>query len=134
MTGDRRDGEGYAGPTVDVLAATVGLGFVTYPLARSVLSLLGGPLPAGLVTGVVAVGGAYPFVAGPWSLGTLGDYVLVWTAWVVALAAVALAVAMLAGGLAPVPAQASQVLLFSLAHLGALVAVGVCGVAPTGRS
>lgn len=127
-----RSSDGYLWPTVDVLLALLGIGFVTYPLAHAVLSLVPAPfLSPGLATVVVAFGGAYPVVAGPWSLGRLGDYVLVWVAAVLCLSVAAFPVAVLLGGLVGRAVAASQVAIFGLAHLAAMAAVGPYGLAPT---
>jgi hypothetical protein len=70
-------------PTVDTLMAAFGLAAVTYPGVAVVNAFFGSPLAPGtvrLLVGVVAVGGAYPFVAGDWSLGRLGTFLFAFTA------------------------------------------------------
>jgi hypothetical protein len=65
-----------ASATFDLLFAAFGLGLLLLPGAVVCNALLGEPVPRPLVergVGVVALGGAYPFVAGNWSLHRLGD-------------------------------------------------------------
>jgi hypothetical protein len=66
--------------TVDFLLAVLGFTLASYPLVSLGNAVLGSPHSAAtvnLVTGVLAFGGAYPVVAGDWSLGQLGEYVFV---------------------------------------------------------
>lgn len=75
-----------AGATADVLSAVVALAILVYPAAHLGNALLGSPVPAGtlrLLVGVLALGGAYPFVAGDWSLDALVDAFLAFVAAVV---------------------------------------------------
>ncbi|GKZ14147.1 hypothetical protein [Haladaptatus sp. T7] len=68
--------------TVDFLLAVFGFIIVLYPMVSLGNAVFGSPASAstiGLVLGVLAVGGAYPMVAGDWSLGQLGEYVFVLT-------------------------------------------------------
>jgi hypothetical protein len=94
---------GYA--TSDFLLAAVGLFVALFPGLSVVVALLtGNPLgtgPAAPVTGVVAVGGSYPFVAGDWSYGRLYRFL---AGFLVAGAAATLAgLAVLAGRPGPLP-------------------------------
>ncbi|WP_458208687.1 hypothetical protein [Haladaptatus sp. NG-SE-30] len=69
--------------TVDFLLAVFGFIVVLYPMISLGNAVLGSPASASTVNviiGVLAVGGAYPVVAGDWSLGQLGEYVFVLTA------------------------------------------------------
>lgn len=65
-------------PTVDLLLAAFGLAVLTFPVVSVTNVALGDPLAQSTVrtvVGVVALGGSYPFVAGDWSLGRLGEFV-----------------------------------------------------------
>ena len=69
--------------TTDTLLAAFGLGVVLFPAVLTGNSVLGTPLDESavyLIVGVIAVGGSYPFVAGEWSLGSLGEYIFAFTA------------------------------------------------------
>ena len=94
--------------TLDVLLSAVGLCLATFPAVLVGNELLGWaavpgfPLPDStlrLPIGVVALGGAYPFVTGDWSLGRLGDFVLALTACTLAAGLFGM-VAILVGDLA----------------------------------
>lgn len=66
--------------TLDVLLAVLGFTIVWYPMVSLGNAVLGSPATPATVTtvvGVLALGGAYPVVAGDWSLGRLGEYVFV---------------------------------------------------------
>ncbi|CCQ35146.1 hypothetical protein HLRTI_003408 [Halorhabdus tiamatea SARL4B] len=66
--------------TVDFLLAVFGFVLAFYPLVSLGNAVLGSPGSAAtvnLVVGVLAFGGAYPVVAGDWSLGRLGDFAFV---------------------------------------------------------
>lgn len=123
---------GFLGPTADLLLAALGVAVVTYPVAASASGIVDLPvLTPGSLTALVAVAGSYPFVAGRWSLGALGDYVLVWTA---ALLGIGIAVFPLAVGVGGIPRGIDawiEALHFVAAHLAAFVAVKGYGVAPT---
>jgi|SRR6056297_2910818 len=78
--------------TVDVLFAFIGFVVVFYPpvsFGTEVLGVSLAPSTVNLVVAVLALGGAYPVVAGDWSLGRLGEFmfVLVASAMVTAVAA-----------------------------------------------
>ncbi|WP_158056625.1 hypothetical protein [Halorussus halophilus] len=69
--------------TTDVFLATFGLGMLFYPIVLTTNAMLGTPLTDSEVTlfvVILALGGSYPFVAGDWSLGLLGEYIFVFTA------------------------------------------------------
>jgi hypothetical protein len=68
--------------TVDLLLAVFGFVIVFYPtvsLGNAVLGSTASASTVNLIIGILAVGGAYPVVAGDWSLGQLGEYILVLT-------------------------------------------------------
>jgi len=73
------DADGVLSATVDVLSAVVSL-WVVFALVLAVANdLLGEPLSTWVVERVVfvlALGGAYPFVAGDWALAKLTDFAL----------------------------------------------------------
>lgn len=76
---DRRSGTWW-GAIIDTILSGVTLVVIWYPLVFYSNALLGTPLGAGGVTaavGVLALGTAYPFVTGLWSLGDLGEYLFV---------------------------------------------------------
>ncbi|WP_135852677.1 hypothetical protein [Halorussus salinus] len=102
--------------TVDVFLAFVGFVVVFYPLVTFGNEILGFPVTqstVNLVVAVLALGGAYPVVAGDWSLGRLGEFtfVLVASAMVTAVAAM---IFMVASG----TQLASDTLLFRVAVWG----------------
>ncbi|MFC7045184.1 hypothetical protein ACFQH6_06965 [Halobacteriaceae archaeon GCM10025711] len=108
------------GATVDVSLAVAALAVVCYPAVSVGNALLGAPLDDAtvrLAVGVVALGGAYPFVAGDWSLGRLGDYVFAFVVAAFAAGVVGAAVVLLfdldVAGSDPLP----QGLLFATAYL-----------------
>jgi hypothetical protein len=82
--------------TVDFQLATLGLTVVLAPAIVLGNRAVGAPLPDWLVTltvGALVVGGAYPFVAGHWSLGRLGDFMFVLVAaWISLLVLAAIAI------------------------------------------
>lgn len=134
MDAGHRRPAGLLWPTVDLLLAGLGLWIVSYPLVVSLLSTVDGVIlsPAGL-TVLVALVGSYPFVAGHWSLGTLGDYVCCWTGALFALAIGAFPVALAVGGVPEGLWPAARTTLFVVAHLVALAGVGLYGLSPTRR-
>ncbi|MFC5970131.1 hypothetical protein ACFPYI_02190 [Halomarina salina] len=98
------------GATVDVLLAAFGLWLVCWPLAGVANAVAGTPLTesqVSLLVGCVALGGSYPFVAGDWSLGRLGDFVFALAASALALGVLGLFAVLLSGielsGSDPVP-------------------------------
>lgn len=124
--------EGFFWPTVDLLLAAFGVGIVAYPLAAGLFDVVGIPgLTPRSLTVIVAFAGSYPFVAGHWSLGTLGDYILVWMGALLTISLLAFPVAVLVGGVPEGARRTVEVVLFGLAHLTAVVAVLRYGVAPT---
>lgn len=65
------------GATVDTVLSVIVLTLIWFPAVSLMNSLAGRPFGGDLVFRVVvvlAVGTAYPFVAGDWSLGDLGEY------------------------------------------------------------
>jgi hypothetical protein len=69
--------------TLDLLLAVLGFTIVWYPIVSLGNAALGSPVSTGtvqLVVSVLALGGAYPVVAGDWSLGQLGEFVFALTA------------------------------------------------------
>lgn len=112
--------------TVDFLLAAVGFGIAFYPLVSLGNAVLGSPGSASMVTlvvGVLAVGGAYPVLAGDWSLGQLGEYVFVLIAsafgWGLVGMLLILASGLTLSGSNPVP----QAALWATASLTAYVVV-----------
>lgn len=90
----------WLGATVDVLLATAVLGVLWYPALSVGNELLGSPLAASTVTllvGTLALGSAYPFVAGPWSLGRLGEFCFVFVLAVFALGVLGAAAVVISG-------------------------------------
>ncbi|SDY08751.1 hypothetical protein [Halopenitus persicus] len=82
-----RGPESWVAATLDLLLGLIGLAIVLHPLISLWNTVLGSPVsPAtvSLIVGVLAFGGAYPIVAGDWSLGRLGEYVVVLFASVLA--------------------------------------------------
>lgn len=66
--------------TVDVAFAFLGVAAIAYPTLALVAALLGSPTLQALVpvlTFVLAFGASYPYVAGGWSLGRLGEFLFV---------------------------------------------------------
>jgi hypothetical protein len=113
--------------TVDVLLATTVLGVLWYPAISVGNELFGSPLTASNVTllvGTLALGSAYPFVAGPWSLGRLGEFLFVFVVSVSGLGIFGALVVIVAGlGLSGSDPRPS-VLLLAAAYLVAFVVDG----------
>lgn len=112
--------------TTDVFLSTFGLGMVFYPLVLTTNELLGAPLTESQVTLfvlVLALGGSYPFVAGDWSLGFLGEYVFVFTASVLGIGLLGAVGIVVSGvelsGSDPLP----RAVLFALAYVVSFVLV-----------
>ncbi|QLH78467.1 hypothetical protein HZS55_14725 [Halosimplex rubrum] len=66
--------------TYDLLLAVLGFTIVWYPVLSLSNTVLGSPVAdatVNLIVGMLAFGGAYPVVAGDWSLGRLGDFAFV---------------------------------------------------------
>mgnify|MGYP000454067697 FL=1 len=115
----------WLGATVDVLLASAVLGVLWYPAISVGNELLGSPLAASTVTllaGTLAIGSTYPFVAGPWSLGRLGEFLFAFVVAVFAFGIVGAAVVVVAGlelsGSNPLPSA----VLLGAAYLAAFVA------------
>ncbi|SHH00445.1 hypothetical protein [Halobaculum gomorrense] len=71
-------------PIVGILGFTI----VWYPVLSVSNTVLGTPIAdttVNLFVGILAFGGAYPVVAGDWSLGQLGDFAFVLTASAIGL-------------------------------------------------
>ena len=109
--------KGWVWATVDVLLAVFGLTIVLYPAVSLGNAVVAEPLAepyVNLIVGILALGGAYPFVAGDWSLGHLGDYIFVLTVTVLGIGVVIMGSLVVAGielpGSNPVP----QAVLFGL--------------------
>ena len=112
--------------TVDFLLAVLGFTLALYPLVSLGNAVLGSPHSAttvNLVTSVLAFGGAYPVVAGGWSLGQLGEYVFVLFAsalgWGLIGMLVILASGLTLSGSNPVP----RAVLWATASLTAYIVV-----------
>ncbi len=112
--------------TVDFLLAACGFTIVLYPMVSLGNAVLGSPASAStvnLVIGVLAVGGAYPVVAGDWSLGQLGEYVFVLTASAFGWGLLGMAVILVSGrtfaGSNPIP----QATVWAAASLTAYIVV-----------
>jgi len=112
--------------TFQVLLAVVGIAVVLYPIASLGNTLLGSPVsPAtvNLIVGVLALGAAYPVVAGDWSLGRLGEYVFALVVSAVCWGVVGMVLVVVSGihlsGSDPVP----QAALWTAAYLSAYVLV-----------
>jgi len=100
MASPARESDSWAAATLDFLLAAGGFVLVWYPIVHFGNALLGAPATdatVNLVVGVLAFGGAYPVVAGDWSLGRLGEFVFVLFAGVLGWGAVG-AVLVLASG------------------------------------
>jgi uncharacterized membrane protein AbrB (regulator of aidB expression) len=75
----RLDVRSALGATFDVAAAVLSVAFLAGLPASIVHDAFGAPLPSGVLgagLAAVAVVGAYPFVAGDWSLARLTDFAL----------------------------------------------------------
>lgn len=73
----KRGGGSWTWATVDTVLSVLALGVVWHPAVSYANALTGTPFGEEVVVfavGVLAVGTAYPFVAGDWSLGDLGEY------------------------------------------------------------
>jgi hypothetical protein len=87
--------QSWSSATADTVLAVVALVLVWFP-AVHLLSELAGTLvgdgTVGFATLVLAVGSAYPFVAGDWSFGSLGEFAFVLVCAAVAWSVVGMAV------------------------------------------
>ena len=129
--------------TLDVLLAAFGLCLATFPAVAVGDELLGRaavpgfPLPDSsflLVVGVVAVGGAYPFVTGDWSLGRLGDFVFALTACTLAAGLLGMVVILSADLTVPGENPLPQVVAVAFGYLGAYLLVHRGGYAAMKRA
>ncbi|WP_276260461.1 hypothetical protein [Haloglomus litoreum] len=80
MATSERGLDSWLSATLDLLLAVLGFAVVWYPmvsLGNAVLGSPAAPATVDVVVAVLALGGAYPVVAGDWSLGRLGEYVFV---------------------------------------------------------
>lgn len=83
MATAERDSSTWFSATCDLLLAVLGFALVWYPFVSLGNAVLGTPVADTTVTavvGVLALGGAYPVLAGDWSLGRLGEFVFALTA------------------------------------------------------
>ena len=72
--------ESWLSATIDFLLSILGFTLIWYPmvsLGNAVLGSLVSAATVNLIVGVFAFGGAYPVVAGDWSLGRIGEYIFV---------------------------------------------------------
>ncbi|WP_323676752.1 hypothetical protein [Halorubellus sp. PRR65] len=77
--------------TADFAFAFLGVAAVAYPTLYLLAALVGSPVLrdlAALAAFVLAFGASYPYVAGDWSLGRLGEFLFVAVAGVLAWGAV----------------------------------------------
>lgn len=80
MATSERGLDSWLSATLDLLLAVLGFTVVWYPVVSLGNAVLGSPVApttVATVVGVLALGGAYPVVAGDWSLGRLGECVFV---------------------------------------------------------
>lgn len=118
--------DSWASATVDFLLSVFGFILALYPLVSIGNAILGSPgsvATVNVVVGVLAVGGAYPVVAGDWSLGQLGEYVFVSIASAFAWGLIGMLLILASGltlsGSNPVP----QAVLWTTASLTAYIVV-----------
>ena len=112
--------------TVDFLLAVLGFTLALYPLVSLGNAVLGSPHSAttvNLVTSVLAFGGAYPVVAGDWSLGQLGEYVFVLFASVLGWGLVGMLLILVSGLPLSGSNQVPQAVLWATASLTAYIVV-----------
>ncbi|NHN40186.1 hypothetical protein G9C85_00865 [Halorubellus sp. JP-L1] len=109
--------------TLDFVFAFVGVGAVAYPTLRLVAELAGPTVPRGLVplaAFALAFGASYPYVAGDWSLGRLGEFLFVaiasTLAWGVLVAGVVLALDLPSYPADPAPAATAWTLALATAY------------------
>lgn len=70
-----RTARSWATATVDTVVIFVAMVALLFPVTSALGAAVGFPSGwADAVTGIVAFGATYPFVAGAWSIGTLGEY------------------------------------------------------------
>jgi len=80
MSTEGRESGSWAGATVDTVASVSALAVIWYPALHYANALARSPLTGSTVdfaVTVLAFGSAYPFVAGDFSLGDLGEYLFV---------------------------------------------------------
>lgn len=69
--------ESWLGATAETTAVTIVLATIWYPVVATANALAGTPVGGDLVGPALfalALGSAYPFVAGGWSIGDLGEF------------------------------------------------------------
>ena len=75
MAGSIRTARSWATVTFDTVAVFAATAVLLFPVTTALGDAIG--LPSGgvrVIVGIVAFGAAYPFVAGDWSTGRLGEY------------------------------------------------------------
>jgi hypothetical protein len=131
MTTASRRTDSWVSATVDVVLAVVGFAFVWYPMVSLGNAVLGAPLAESrvtLVVGVLAFGGAYPVVAGDWSLGRLGEFVFAMTTAALGLGVLGMGFVLAAGVTLPGSSRIPQAIVWSGAYLLAYFVVYRTGV------
>jgi len=116
----------WAGATTDTVLSGVALVAIWYPLVFYSNALLGTAVGARAVTaavGVLAVGTAYPFVAGSWSLGDLGEYLFLLFAAAFVWGVVTMAVIGMSGQQFSGAESLPQTIMWGLAYLSAYFVV-----------
>ncbi|MFC6955158.1 hypothetical protein [Halorubellus litoreus] len=110
--------------TVDFAFAFLGVAAVAYPTLSLVASLVGSPFLralAPILTFVLAFGASYPYVAGDWSLGRLGEFLFVAVAgalaWGALVAGVVLALDLATDPGDPAPIATAWTLALATAYV-----------------
>lgn len=112
--------------TLDVILAGIGFVLVLYPMISLGNAVLGSPVTAStvnLIVGVLALGGAYPVVAGDWSLGQLGEYVFVLLASAIGWGVIGMLVVLASGVTLAGSNRVPQAVVWSAAYLTAYIVV-----------
>lgn len=118
--------DSWFGATVDVLLSVLGFLLVWYPLVSVGNAVLGTPVSAAtvdLVVGVLALGSAYPVVAGDWSLGRVGEFAFVLVAAAVGWGLVGMVLVLASGVRLSGGNPAPQAAVWAAAYLTAYVVV-----------
>jgi hypothetical protein len=112
--------------TTDFLLALLGFAIIWYPAVSVGNAIFGSPVSTAttrLIVGVLAFGGAYPVVAGDWSLGRLGEFVFVLTASALGWGAVGMVGLLISGTTLSGRSALPQAVVWIVAYLTAYVVV-----------
>lgn len=112
--------------TIDFLLSILGFTLIWYPmvsLGNTVLGSLVSASTINLIVGVLAFGGAYPVVAGDWSLGRIGEYIFVLIASAITWGLVGMVIVLVSGVSISGSNAVPQAIVWAAAYLTAYFVV-----------